>query len=206
MNKVVLIGVGALGSSGAGALGFFLLKPSEITFSQKYKSALLDLGKNSSDVNLWNTKFEVLKGKHPVNKKLQEAVGKATSAPEEAKILHKQGCKEIYEASVESGKNYFNDFKSYCSKTVKEGTAGTWVNDEKNVTTNWNPTLTNLHKYTGELHAVFEELKKIITPASFTDEQREKLKTLCETIGEELLEDNSLRIKNAQAFCTKNSG
>ncbi|AEG72795.1 hypothetical protein MHF_0523 [Mycoplasma haemofelis Ohio2] len=208
MNKAALIGTSALGAGGAGIGGFLLLllKPSEITFSQKYKSALLDLSENSKDTSLWNSKFESLKGKNPVHEKLKEAVGKVTSSLEEAKSLHKQGCKAIYGASVESGKNYFNDFKSYCSKTVKEGTSGTWISGAKTVTTDWNPSLTSLHGHQGELHSDFETVKKILTPSDFHDDQREKLRVLCETIGGELLEDDSLRIKNAQSFCMKSSG
>ncbi|CBY92489.1 hypothetical protein HF1_04810 [Mycoplasma haemofelis str. Langford 1] len=208
MNKAALIGTGALGAGGTGIGGFFLLKPSgsEITFSQKYKSALLDLSESSKDTSLWNSKFESLKEKNPIHKKLQEAVGKVTSSPEEAKSLHKQGCKAIYGASVESGKNYFNDFKSYCSKTVKEGTAGAWISGAKTVTTDWNPSLTSLHGHQGELHSDFETVKKTLTPSAFDDDQREKLRALCETIGGELLEDDSLRIKSAQSFCVKRSG
>ncbi|AEG72759.1 hypothetical protein MHF_0487 [Mycoplasma haemofelis Ohio2] len=211
MSKSALLGLGALGAGGAGIGSYLAFKPSSskeevTTFAQRYKSAILNFKDNSPDATLWDSKFKTLSGKQPVNQKLKEAASKISTAEDEAKNLYKQGCEEIYSHSIKD-QTYFNDFKSYCSKTVKEGIKGEWINGDKGKADDWKPALTALNthdsKTKGSLHKDFEEIKKSLTPTEFTDDQRGKLKALCDSIGLEIFEEDSVRVKNAQSFCVK---
>ncbi|AEW45226.1 hypothetical protein MHC_01800 [Mycoplasma haemocanis str. Illinois] len=214
MNKSVLLSLGVVGAGGAGIGGFLAFRPSSskeavTTFATKYKSAILNFKDNSPDTSLWNAKFKSLSGKQPTNERLKDAASKVSTSENEAKNLYKQGCEEIYSHSIKD-QTYFNDFKNYCSKTVKEGLKGEWINGAKGAADDWKPSLTALKEYEsktkGPLHKDFEEIKKSLTSADFTDDQRGKLKALCDIIGTEIFEEDTSRVKNAKSFCIKSAG
>ncbi|CBY92850.1 hypothetical protein HF1_08420 [Mycoplasma haemofelis str. Langford 1] len=133
--------------------------PEEESFRSRYSHAILQ-----DNDGLWATKLTTLKGEgSPVHQKLIDAKAKAADAEQQAKSLLIEGCREIYDSKL-SGSLHENDFKSYCSRTIKDGIQGTWITESHTVTgsnTNkWNQKLTSLKDHNEESGKVLDSKLK----------------------------------------------
>ncbi|CBY92851.1 hypothetical protein HF1_08430 [Mycoplasma haemofelis str. Langford 1] len=190
MGKLLLpvLGAGGVGTAAVG--GYILFKdnfssaPSpEKTFRSQYPNAIL-----KGDSNLWDDKFKTLKdGEQPAHSTLVQAKSKAESSEEEAKDLHKRGCKEIYDSKL-GGTAYLSDFQSYCSKNLKDAitTPKTWISDENTQSGKWDNKLTSLSTHASQNGALDEKLNALKTTLSkistkaWTNEHRKNLKDWCD--------------------------
>ncbi|AEW45583.1 hypothetical protein MHC_03615 [Mycoplasma haemocanis str. Illinois] len=176
------------------------------TFKHRYSKATL--GENDP---LWETKFSNFSGNvQPTHEKLKEAKTKHTSNPNEAKSLHKRGCKEIYDSEWE-GSRFLNDFKSYCSKTMGDAMKdiGTWIDQESSADGKWNTKLTSLsshdEKQNGILEGALKNLKTSLTPSSGSNwdaDKRTSLNNWCKEVKASIFAgEEDMPFKHAKLYC-----
>nr|WP_014272605.1 hypothetical protein [Mycoplasma haemocanis] len=178
------------------------------TFRQKYKFALFNEGDN-----LWDTRFSTFSsGKQPTHPTLVEAKSKSSAQASDAKALHKRGCREIYDSEIE-GVSYLEDFKAYCSKTVKDGITGTWIDQANTQGDKWNPKLTSLKDHDNSKNGMLDDkllaLKNKLTTAStsnptWDDEKRKDLKEWCEMAKSSIfMGEEDSKSKHSKLYCTE---
>ncbi|AEW45561.1 hypothetical protein MHC_03505 [Mycoplasma haemocanis str. Illinois] len=204
MSKLILPVIGGVGVVGFGA---YMMTPrgTEITFKNKYKNAILGTTDNAA---LWNSKFTLLNGKTVRHPKLRLAVIKYSSDSEYAKTLHKEGCKEIYNAPVKHSE-YRKDFKDYCSKNLKDEIGNKWITEENNGS-KWTAKLTSLKSHdsnNGELDGTLKRIKTSISGDNnntFDDTKRGDLKAWCTSAGAEIFESpESDLFKLVKLYCSE---
>nr|WP_014272644.1 hypothetical protein [Mycoplasma haemocanis] len=212
MSKLVLplVGIGGVGVAGLG--GYSLLKkswetPKEQTFKDKYSHAIL-----ASGDDLWATKFKDLKdGSNPTHSRLLEAQTKFKSndSDENAKLLQKEGCEDIYNSKLE-GSNYLQDFRKYCAKLVSNAVKGTWIVDDTANSGKWDTKLNSLKTHNGSLDTSLETLKGKLNAnsgANVDANKRGELKNWCDGIkGEIFMGDKDIKFTQAQLYCVENPG
>ncbi|AEW45497.1 hypothetical protein MHC_03185 [Mycoplasma haemocanis str. Illinois] len=214
MNKIALplVGISGLGASSVGGYLLFRNKWNETpyvkkenTFRNRYSQATLE-----EESELWESKFNSFQnGATPTHPTLIKAKNQVTTKAQNAKDLHKLGCKEIYESEIHNSP-YFQDFKSYCSRTIKDGMGSTknWISAGKEDGSKWNPKLTNLKTHKTEDHhtldSTLENLKNSLTgtDANWDNEKREALKNWCDGIQKEIfMGDKSPEFIHAGLYC-----
>ncbi|AEW45504.1 hypothetical protein MHC_03220 [Mycoplasma haemocanis str. Illinois] len=210
MNKLLLsaAGIGGVGAAGLGGYIFSRGKstPTERTFRTHYFAAILQ-----DNDSIWDSKFKSLKDNgQPTHPKLAAAKTKFSSnaADEEAKLLQKEACREIYDSKLKES-NYLSDFKKYCSKTIKDGVTGTWIAEESTDTNKWNPQLTKLKDHNAsinkELDSTLRTLKEQLASGSDTQwdvNKRNTLKQWCDSIQGWIFRGNSdSKFIQAQLYC-----
>ncbi|AEW45661.2 hypothetical protein MHC_04015 [Mycoplasma haemocanis str. Illinois] len=213
MSKVLILSLGGVGVAGVGTGALFILKPWEskvVTFSDKYKYALLDTSKHDS---FWDSKYTALKTnagkKHTKLVKAYDEATKQTSPNElEAKRLMREGCKEIYESPVENSE-YKDDFKNYCSKTNSEASSTQNWNSENTADSSnnkWDTPLNSLKSHQeGLVDALFQLKTTLSGGTSFNQSHRETIKNWCDGIKKEpFMGTDSLEFKNQERFCKSN--
>ncbi|CBY92804.1 hypothetical protein HF1_07960 [Mycoplasma haemofelis str. Langford 1] len=220
MSKLMLPLAGIGGASAAGLGGYMLMKGNEKapaiqkeeTFRTKYSQAIL----GDTD-DLWNTKFDTLKGTgQPSHQKLKDAKTKSgVSGPEtEAKELHKQGCREIYDSEIKSSL-YLTDFQTYCSKTIKDAIdkSKNWISSEAGSTTgDWDSQLTQLksHDETNK-GALDSKLKTLVDKLkqdshSVDEADRKAIKEWCDSTQKEIfMGESDHRFSHSQLYCIKDA-
>ncbi|CBY92740.1 hypothetical protein HF1_07320 [Mycoplasma haemofelis str. Langford 1] len=205
MNKLIPITTaGGLGAAGVGGYSLWQLNQ-KVTFAEQYKNSLLKLEKTDSILTF---KFTGLQNKTPKHPKLSEAA-RRFSETEIAKDLHVEGCEDIYSSPVDSSE-YFDDFKQYCSKAIKDVVSNI-IAVEKTDTGKWNPKLTLLRSHSesenGKLDDKLDALKKLLPASSsgsdnFDDNKRESLKQWCDGIKETLfISDEEIPLKQFKLYC-----
>ncbi|AEW45535.1 hypothetical protein MHC_03375 [Mycoplasma haemocanis str. Illinois] len=214
MNKLLLplAGLGGVGTVGLGSYIFLKRKEENnitkqaSTFRDKYSQAIL-----TNESSLWASKFTLLKdGEQPTHPQLKEAKTKFTTKAddEEAKSMHKEGCKDIYDSQLEES-TYFQDFKKYCAKTIENGITESWITANKSESSKWDPKLNKLkdHNETnqGELDDALKTLKGKLTPNSqstWDENKREELKQWCDGLrGEIFTGDTETKFTHAKLYC-----
>ncbi|AEW45584.1 hypothetical protein MHC_03620 [Mycoplasma haemocanis str. Illinois] len=219
MGKLLLplAGIGGISAAAVGGYIVFgrdnkaISTMKEATFKSKYSQAILP-----NESNLWASKLEALKGDgNPIHKKLEEAKKKAqtetggTSQPQ-AKQLLMDGCKAIYDSQLKDSP-YEKDFKSYCSKTIKDGITGTLLaGGHTGSGTKWDQGLTNLKDKSNEkLDSALRDLKGKLTSGSrttFDDSQRQSLKNWCEASQKEIfMGETDSRFINSKLYCVESA-
>ncbi|CBY92818.1 hypothetical protein HF1_08100 [Mycoplasma haemofelis str. Langford 1] len=214
MSKLTLplLGVGGAGIASAGGYmifsekGYTQTKKSE-TFRSRYAPAILGV-----EDKLWDSKFTSFKQsgnpKHPT---LASAKSKSSSAEDsEAKDLYKRGCQEIYDSAWEDS-SYFDDFKSYCVKTVKEGIGDskTWINEETTNKGKWDTKLTSLKTHNQTQNKVLdkklEDLKTQLSNISeFQESHRKLLKEWCSSSqGEIFMGNGDPIVTHSTLYCVE---
>ncbi|AEW45590.1 hypothetical protein MHC_03650 [Mycoplasma haemocanis str. Illinois] len=215
MSKLLLPALGIGGLSAVGFGGYSLLKgrdnlsQKEETFKSIYAKALLEKGNS-----LWDSKFNSLKtGEEPAHPILKNAKTKATASTgsneQEAKELHQQGCQEIYDSNLKNT-SYFNDFKTYCAKNLKDemGSSKKWISEGESDTGKWNNKLKSLSTHDEAKNQILDSylasLKGTLTgqDSSWGDEKRKSLKDWCDDSQKEIFtgkEDS--RFVQADLYC-----
>ncbi|AEG73178.1 hypothetical protein HF1_08410 [Mycoplasma haemofelis str. Langford 1] len=179
------------------------------TFKQKYKFALF-----SEEDSLWDTRFSTFSnGKQPTHPKLTEAKSKSSSQADDAKALHKQGCKAIYDSEIEDSP-YLEDFKNYCSKTIKDGITGTWIEQNNTQGDKWNPKLTSLKDHADAKDGVLDDklkaLKAKLTAApssspNWDNDKRKELTDWCDAAKSSIfMGDEDSQVKHSKLYCVEN--
>ncbi|AEW45680.1 hypothetical protein MHC_04120 [Mycoplasma haemocanis str. Illinois] len=212
-SKSLMLSLGGLGAGGVGLGGLLVMKSwasKKETFSDKYKHSLLD---DFKDDVIWGRKYVALKTTKPTHPKLMRAYIEATKKPteneQEAKILLKAGCKDIYESPFEDSK-YQNDFKSYCSLTNLDVSSNqTWNSETTDKTPNnkWDTSLGALKnhdiKAKGNLVETLETLKSLIQGKdTFEKENRDSLKGWFDAVKAEIfMGSDSTEFKNQELYC-----
>nr|WP_052663347.1 hypothetical protein [Mycoplasma haemofelis] len=210
-SKSLMLSLGGLGAGGVGVGGLLATKPWEskkVTFSDKYKHAILDTAK---DDDIWGRKYTSLKATKPKHPKLIRAYTEATKQPpeneQEAKRLLKEGCKAIYESPFEDSE-YKNDFKSYCSKTNLDASPNqTWNSESTDSSSKWDASLKALKSHDintkGSLVEVLVTLKSSIqSKDSFEKANRDSLKGWCDGVKVEIfMGSDSAEFKNQELYC-----
>ncbi|AEG73147.1 hypothetical protein MHF_0889 [Mycoplasma haemofelis Ohio2] len=216
MSKLTLplLGVGGAGIASAGGYMIFSEKgdthtKKPETFRSKYAPAILGV-----EDKLWDSKFTSFKQsgnpKHPTL-----ASAKSKSSPTEdsgAKDLYKRGCQEIYD-SVWEGSSYFDDFKSYCAKTVKEGIGNskTWISEEATTKGKWDTKLTSLKTHNQTQNKVLdkklEDLKiqiSSLTEDKLEEKHRKLLKEWCSSSqGEIFMGNGDPIVTHSTLYCVE---
>ncbi|AEG73199.1 hypothetical protein HF1_08630 [Mycoplasma haemofelis str. Langford 1] len=206
MSKLILPTLG-LGGAGAAGFGAYMLIPrdAEITFAVKYKNAILN---PTGDESLWNSKFTSLNGKTVKHLKLQSAVTQHSSNSENAKALHKEACKDIYNSPFENS-DYQKDFQDYCARNLKDEIGSKWITEEKGGS-KWTARLTSLKSHSesnGELDDTLKGIKTSISNDNnntFDDTKRENLKNWCTSAGAEIFNSTEdARFKLVKLYCSE---
>ncbi|CBY92802.1 hypothetical protein HF1_07940 [Mycoplasma haemofelis str. Langford 1] len=212
MGKFLLpaAGIGGAGAAGVGGYMIFKDKPvqPETTFRTHYSEAIL----KDNDA-LWDSKFTTLKDNgQPAHQKLAAAKTKFSSnaADEEAKRLHKEGCQDIYDSKLEKS-NYLEDFKKYCSKTIKDGVTGTWITQASTETAKWNPQLTKLKSHDNSKNQALDSTLKVLkeqlstgAETQWDNDKRNALKQWCDGIqGEIFMGSSDSKFTHAQLYCVE---
>ncbi|CBY92389.1 hypothetical protein HF1_03810 [Mycoplasma haemofelis str. Langford 1] len=208
MSKLIPASLGAVGAGGAGIGGYMLLNPSEnqktekvITFKEKYKGALLDL-EGDKDSAIWESKFTLLKSGSPHHPSLK---GITTKEDTEAKSLHKQGCRDLYNSPADNN-HYLEDFKNYCAKLIGDVVSGSWIEGEQTQTgTKWDGKLKDIKsKKDNLISSVLKELAGKLTSSgeTFTENERKLLEGWCHARKKDLSqgEENSL-LEEIKSYC-----
>ncbi|AEW45552.1 hypothetical protein MHC_03460 [Mycoplasma haemocanis str. Illinois] len=209
MGKALTALVGITGASVAGVGGYMISTRSgnvktKDTFRTKYSKAIL---KDNDD--LWNTKFDLFKGTHqPTNRKLVDAKSKHTSNASEAKDLHKQGCKEIYDSPWQNS-SHLKDFQTYCARNVKDmfTKPNSWIEEDAKTSGKWDQKLTNLKSHEedkkGALDAGLRAVKdKLSGNDSWDETKRNSLKSWCNEIGKEIfMGEEDIKFSNVTLYC-----
>ncbi|AEW45511.1 hypothetical protein MHC_03255 [Mycoplasma haemocanis str. Illinois] len=203
----VVLASGGIGAAGVG--GYMAWTKGKETFRNKYSKAIL-----ADSDSLWDTKFASFKKdgkpKHPT---LISAKSKDSSSGDNtAKELYKQGCQEIYDSDWNNS-SYFDDFKSYCAKTVKEGIENSkkWISEETTNKGKWDTKLTNLKTHNPsqnktldqKLEALKTQLSNI-AESSFQEGHRKLLKEWCESSqGEIFMGNDDFKTIHSSLYCVE---
>ncbi|AEW45451.1 hypothetical protein MHC_02945 [Mycoplasma haemocanis str. Illinois] len=115
IGKLQIFGIASLGTVSAVGGGYWVVTRDDKTTAKKddlkskYKLALL------AEQADWDKKFETLKSEStaPSYTPLKAAHDKRTSQTDQAKILHKQACEEVYTLPKDHTK-YLEEFAKYC--------------------------------------------------------------------------------------------
>ncbi|AEG72669.1 hypothetical protein MHF_0393 [Mycoplasma haemofelis Ohio2] len=200
MNKLIPASLGAAGVGGAGYGGYLLLNPSEnkevvvTTIREKYKTSLLSF-EGTTDEKAWESKFSSLKSGTPNHPDL-----KAIDTAKEEKAKHKEACKKIYDSPADN-KDYFEDFKKYCSKLIGDVVSGTWVTEDGKVDGKLKEVKTNKNSL---LHKELKNLFSKLTTDTFDDPIRKELKDWCSSKKDQLfLGEESNIIDEIKKYCTE---
>ncbi|AEW45544.1 hypothetical protein MHC_03420 [Mycoplasma haemocanis str. Illinois] len=213
MSKLTLplIGLGGASTAAVGGYMFFIRGEKstvEKTFRSTYSQAIL-----KENDNLWSTKLAALRSEgNPIHKTLIDAKAKVTTSEQQAKSLLVEGCRKIYDSKL-SDSLYEKDFKTYCSKTIKDVIQGTWISeahDGSGSHTKWNQKLTSLKEHAeatkGVLSKGLQTLKgQLSSEASSTnwdDAKRKVLKDWCDASKKEIfMGETDSRVLNSKSYC-----